>query len=132
MIKIPLALVVGGIITLLTIADITIHTIYKFTITNKNFNNHTKYNTNKCACMHVCNMAFLFMHHTQNGSVIFPYITKLIQIFYNQLSNNFTQEFSKSIFLMFLITFQIRNTCYSDLNILINLTRGYSTEGLYF
>ena len=57
MIKIPLALVVGRIIALLTIADITIHTIYKITITNKNSisnqNNTLKtIHSNMHACMY--------------------------------------------------------------------------------
>ena len=51
MIKIPLALVVGRIITLLTIAGIIIHTIYKFTITKKN-SIFTPNNTHKYACMY--------------------------------------------------------------------------------
>ena len=57
MIKIPLALVVGGKITILTIAEITIHTIYKITITNKNSisnqNNTLKtIHSNMHACMY--------------------------------------------------------------------------------
>ena len=66
------------------------------------YNNKHKFNIQSKQytqiCMHACmQYDILFMHHTQNGSVIFSDVTKLIQLILNQLSNNSTQEFSITI-----------------------------------